>query len=137
MAIRAPLVTSFSSRPKTTSRIYKLRLARGLGLVLTYLRLHPGAKALSAKRVVQALGLEGRNAYTEVGLALRHLARLGLLVPWRTSRPLLYLVPQELHLWLEEHPCLSSCFSDSGVCGLYGTPRCPFMQGFSGGDGDG
>jgi len=110
------------------------RLVRGLGWVLDYICQHPAVPVLSTSKIVKGLRLNhSHGVYTDLGLALRHLARLGLLVPWRTARPYVYLVPEELQDFLATYDCLSGCHTDASVCGLYGVPLCPFLRGFGGG----
>ncbi len=107
-------------------------VARGLTLILLYLR-REGLRSLTVKRIARCVATDTHYTRTIIGHGLSHLARLGFLIKWTRSSPVTYVPTQAFYEWLQQHPCLDGCASDGGVCGLYGTPYCPFLQGVSGG----
>ena len=115
------------------------RKAWGLRLVLEYFRREyrrSGRLPLYVRvsSVASSLGLGGdRGARTSIGVALGHLARNGYLLRGSNGRNKGYYVLDTLLDHFEAYPCLRGCASDGSVCGLLGTPQCPFLQGVVGG----
>ena len=115
------------------------RKAWGLRLVLEYFRLEYGRTGrvplyVRVSSVASSLGLGGdRGARTSIGVALGHLARNGYLLRGSNGRNKGYYVLDTLLDHFEAYPCLRGCTSDGSVCGLLGTPQCPFLQGVAGG----
>lgn len=77
-----------------------------------------------------------RGDVTDIGYALRYLERLGYVVRTNKGRPSRYLLLPSLLMILDEHGCLNGCENNSGLCGLYATRYCPFLEGIIGGNDD-
>ena len=140
MARYIPLQPLFSPRALNAKpRAYHRGLRAGLALILSYYRLY-GVRTLTAGQVVRRLAGRDIDAgkrhglKTWVGWGFRHLERLGLVVAWNNGKPTHYIPTPMLYLFLEEHPCLKGCSTDSTVCSLYGSPWCPFLRGLGGGE---
>ena len=130
---RSPI--NAESRPRTRSRPrnYERGTLEGLTLILTYLRTH-GVRSLKVGRIIRGLGLEESHGLrTRLGWGLGKLVQEEYLVRWGSGRKANYVPTYSLLVFLEEHPCLSGCYTGLNTCNLYGTEGCPFGQGLGGG----
>lgn len=120
------------------NRGYWIRVARGLTYILEYFRVlrrkGEGPPAyITISRIVRTLGIEDtRGNRTDIGVALSRLASQGYMEKWSNGSNKAYHVTDKLFEHFQNYPCLTSCETDSSICGLCATLECPFLQGFLG-----
>ena len=73
--------------------------------------------------------VENETDLDDVIYVLEYWFRQGYIVKYGENNTIEYIVLASLQKILDNHPCLTSCETDSSLCGLYGTTKCPFMKG--------
>ena len=118
----------FPMTPLLNSEPNKQGVAEGLTIVLTYFRVY-GVRSLKIGRIIRDLGLrDSHSLRTRLGWALGRLVRQRYLARRNNGRRATFVPTHALLVFLEEHPCLSGCYTGLNTCNLYGTERCPFGQ---------